>query len=399
MSNTASPVAGIRLGTAQAAIRYPERRDVVVIELAAGSQCAGVFTQNAFSAAPVQVAKQHLAVATPRYLMINTGNANAGTGQSGIEDALNSCATLAELAACETNQVLPFSTGVIGERLPMDRLTAGIGKAFKDLNDAGWDAAAWGILTTDTKPKLVSQQLVIKGKMITLTGIAKGSGMIKPDMATMLAFIATDAMLEQPLLQQCLMHAVADSFNAITVDGDTSTNDACMLMATGKAEVNIGNDSADLKVFQSALNTVCTELAQALVRDGEGATKFMTVTVDKGRDQAECRQMAYAIAHSPLVKTAFYASDPNWGRILAVVGRAGLVDLNLQQVDIFLDGVCIVRAGECAADYTEERGQQVMQQDEIEIRVVLGERGKAWTKVWTTDLSVDYVRINADYRS
>ena len=399
MRNNFLPVAGIHLGTAQAAIRYPDRRDVVVIELAAGSQCVGVFTQNAFCAAPVQVAKQHLAQASPRYLVINTGNANAGTGQSGIEDAVRSCAVIAELQGCEIQQVLPFSTGVIGERLPMDRLIAGMSSACNNLSDMGWQDASWGILTTDTKPKLVSQRLQIQGKTVTLTGMAKGSGMIKPDMATMLAFIATDAVLEQSLLQQCLQQAVADSFNAITVDGDTSTNDACMLLATGQVGVNVAASSSELEAFQTALNAVCVELAQGLIRDGEGATKFITVTVEKGRDRDECRQMAYAIAHSPLVKTAFYASDPNWGRILAVVGRAGLTDLDLQQVDIFLGDVCIVRAGECAADYTEERGQQVMNQTDIEIRIVLGGRGDVSAQVWTTDLSVDYVRINADYRS
>lgn len=392
------PVAGIRLGVSCASIKYPQRRDLVVIEAAAGTQAAAVFTGNAFCAAPVTVARRHLAVARPRYLLINTGNANAGTGRQGLVDAEASCRALAEQTGCRLEEVLPFSTGVIGEPLPLYRLLTGLPAALGALQPEGWLDAAHGIMTTDTRPKWASRRLHLQGREVTVTGIAKGAGMICPNMATLLVFIATDAELEPGSPQALLEAAVADSLNAITVDGDTSTNDACVLLATGQSGVRIGATNADTEAFAAALNEVCIELAQAIIRDGEGATKFITVTVESGRDRAECRQVAYTIAHSPLIKTAFFASDPNWGRILAAVGRAGLIDLDLERVAIHLDEVCIVQGGGRAPDYTEAQGQQVMARPDITIRVELG-RGTAAARIWTTDLSFDYVRINAEYRT
>ncbi|HYQ90566.1 MAG TPA: bifunctional glutamate N-acetyltransferase/amino-acid acetyltransferase ArgJ [Candidatus Competibacteraceae bacterium] len=392
------PIAGIRTGTACAGIKYAGRRDLVVIEVAAGSTAAAVFTRNAFCAAPVSVAKRHLSISTPRYLVINTGNANAGTGQRGLDDAEASCEALAGLVGCRPQEVLPFSTGVIGEPLPLERLIAGLPQALAELRPDGWLEAAQGIMTTDTRPKGASRRLTIAGHPIILTGIAKGAGMIKPDMATMLAFIATDAGIDQALLQRCLATTVADSFNAITVDGDTSTNDACVLLATGQSGLKLREEGDACTAFTATLRELCIELAQAIVRDGEGATKFITIEVEQGRDPAECRQVAYTIAHSPLVKTAFFASDPNWGRILAAVGRAGLPDLVLDAVVLYLDEVCIVRNGARTEDYTEERGQEVMRRGDITIRVQLG-RGQAGARIWTTDLSFDYVRINAEYRT
>ena len=391
-------VAGVRLGTARAGIKYPDRRDLVVVELAAENQAAAVFTRNAFCAAPVTVARTHLAAASPRYLVINTGNANAGTGRQGLADAEASCRSLAERTGCRSEEVLPFSTGVIGEPLPLFRLVTGLPEALATLRPDGWAEAAAGIMTTDTRPKWASRRLTLAGREVTITGIAKGAGMIRPDMATMLAFVATDAAVDPALLQEILHAAVADSFNAITVDGDTSTNDACLLLATGRSGASVPATSDDRARFATAVSELCVELAQAIVRDGEGATKFITVRVEGGRDVAECRQVAYTIAHSPLVKTAFFASDPNWGRILAAVGRSGLDALDLERVTIHLDEVCIVRDGGRAPDYTEEQGQRVMARPEIAIRVELG-RGGAAARIWTTDLSFDYVRINAEYRT
>ena len=391
-------VAGVRLGTARAGIKYPDRRDLVVVELAAETQAAAVFTRNAFCAAPVTVARTHLAAASPRYLVINTGNANAGTGRQGLADAEASCRSLAERTGCRSEEVLPFSTGVIGEPLPLFRLVTGLPEALATLRPNGWAEAAAGIMTTDTRPKWASRRLTLAGREVTITGIAKGAGMIRPDMATMLAFVATDAAVDPALLQEILHAAVADSFNAITVDGDTSTNDACLLLATGRSGANVPATGDDRARFATAVSELCVELAQAIVRDGEGATKFITVRVEGGRDVAECRQVAYTIAHSPLVKTAFFASDPNWGRILAAVGRSGLDALDLERVTIHLDEVCIVRDGGRASDYTEEQGQRVMARPEIAIRVELG-RGGAAARIWTTDLSFDYVRINAEYRT
>jgi glutamate N-acetyltransferase/amino-acid N-acetyltransferase len=391
-------VAGIRVGVARAGIKYPDRRDLVVIEASAGTQAAAVFTQNAFCAAPVRVARAHLAAAAPRYLVINTGNANAGTGAPGLAAAQATCQALAERTGCHPEEVLPFSTGVIGEPLPVDRLVAGLPAALEALQPEGWTEAAHGIMTTDTRPKWASRRMTLNGREVTVTGIAKGAGMICPNMATLLAFIATDAAVAPTLLQRILHEAVADSFNAITVDGDTSTNDSLVLLATGQSGVNIPPSGKDHACFAEAVREVCIELAQAIIRDGEGATKFITVQVEGGRDVAECRQVAYTVAHSPLVKTAFFASDPNWGRILAAVGRAGLSHLDLEQVMIHLDEICIVRAGGRSPDYTEAQGQQVMARPDITIRIDLG-RGAAAARIWTTDFSFDYVRINAEYRT
>ena len=391
-------VVGVRLGTACAGIKYPDRRDLVVVEVSAGTRAAAVFTQNAFCAAPVAVAWAHLAAAAPRYLLVNTGNANAGTGRQGLADAESSCLALAELAGCRPDEVLPFSTGVIGEPLPLARLTAGLPAALAALRPDGWGDAAHGIMTTDTRPKWAARRAPLGGREVAVTGIAKGAGMIRPDMATMLAFVATDAAADEAALRRILADAVADSFNAITVDGDTSTNDACVLLATGRSGAIVPSAGAEYDRFAAMVREVCVDLAQAIVRDGEGATKFITVLVEGGRDRAECRQVAYTIAHSPLVKTAFFASDPNWGRILAAVGRAGLADLDLERVAIHLDEVCIVRAGGRAPEYTEEQGQRAMGRPDITIRVELG-RGETAARIWTTDLSFDYVRINAEYRT
>ncbi len=392
------PVPGIRLGTACAGIKKPGRRDLVVMELAPHSQTAAVFTRNAFCAAPVTVAREHLQQAAPRYLLINTGNANAGTGAAGLADARQCCAALAEQVGCQPNEVLPFSTGVIGEPLPVTRITDGLPAACAALSATGWADAAHGILTTDTVPKLVSRRLELDGRPITITGMAKGSGMIRPDMATMLAYIATDAAVDSALLQALLQQAVDRSFNRITVDGDTSTNDACLLVASGASGLQIAADSEAARQLGEALEAVCVELARAVVRDGEGATKLINIVVKGGRDEDECLSVAYTIAHSPLVKTAFFASDPNWGRLLAAVGRAGLADLDVDRVSLWLDEVLLAEAGGRAASYTEEQGQRVMQQPEITVTVDL-QRGETTATVWTCDFSYDYVRINAEYRT
>lgn len=393
------PVAGFRIGTVAAGIRKPGRRDLVVMELAPGSVCAAVFTRNQFCAAPVLVAREHLRQDRPAWLLINTGNANAGTGTQGLQDARACCAALAAHAGCAVSKVLPFSTGVIGEPLPAARIISALPAACAALAEDGWVDAAHGILTTDTVPKGASKSIELDGRTVTITGIAKGSGMIRPDMATMLAFIATDAVVEADALQQCLSAAVEKSFNRITVDGDTSTNDACVLVATGAAGgAALVSGGAQYATLCAAVRAVCVELAQAIVRDGEGATRFVTVSVEQGRDSAECLQVAYTIAHSPLVKTALFAGDPNWGRILAAVGRSGLVDLDIRPVEIYLDEVCIVRDGGRSPQYTEADGQRVLQLPEYTIRVLLG-RGQSDEQVWTCDLSYDYVKINAEYRS
>jgi glutamate N-acetyltransferase/amino-acid N-acetyltransferase len=394
------PVPGIRLGTAAAGIRYPDRQDLLLIEIPLGATCAAVFTRNAFCAAPVVVARRHVATAAPRYLLVNSGNANAGTGQRGLGDALASCEALAKVGGCAPEEVLPFSTGVIGEHLPVDRLSAALPAALAGLAEDGWEQAARAIMTTDTVPKLVSRRFTIGGAQATLTGICKGAGMIRPDMATMLAYLATDAAVAGNLLQSCLRAAADLSFNAITVDGDTSTNDACVLIAAG----TLGNPaisdaaSADYHALRDAVIAVCQDLATAIIRDGEGATKLVTILIEEARDQAEARRVADAIAHSPLVKTALFASDPNWGRILAAVGRAGVDGLDIDRIRIWLGDTLIVSDGGRAAAYTEEAGRAVMAEKEILIRVALG-RGGAGTKVLTCDLSYDYVRINAEYRS
>ncbi len=392
-------VPGLRLAATCAGIKQEGRRDVVLMALDEGTQVAAVFTRNAFCAAPVYICRAHLSQSAPRYLLTNTGNANAGTGEPGMRDGLACCAAVAQAAGCATAAVLPFSTGVIGEPLPVEKITTAVPAVLAALGDDGWADAAHGILTTDTVPKGASLQVSIDGVLVTITGIAKGSGMIRPDMATMLAYIATDAQVAQPVLQACLEQAVARSFNRITVDGDTSTNDSCLLMATGRSALRIGQaDGSAFEALCAAVSEVCKSLAQAIVCDGEGATKLITIDVQGGRNREECLQVAYAIAHSPLVKTAFFAADPNWGRILAVVGRAGLEDLDIDAVQLFLDDVCIVRDGGRALEYTEEAGQAVMDQDEINVCVVLG-RGEACEQVWTCDLSYDYVRINAEYRT
>jgi len=391
------PVCGLRLGVTAAGIKIPGRPDLVVMSLAAGSVCAAVFTQNAFCAAPVIVAREHLARQQPVCLLINTGNANAGTGEAGIKDARLCCEAVADQHGCTAQAVLPFSTGVIGEPLPVTAILEGIPLALDQLDEAGWAAAASAILTTDTVPKGASKRIEIDGQKVTITGIAKGSGMIRPDMATMLAFIATDASLDPETLQDCLSQATDKSFNRITVDGDTSTNDACVLVATGSGTA-LEPGSPGYTLFSEALNDICVLLAQAIVRDGEGATRFVTIAVENGLSSDECLQVAYTIAHSPLVKTALFAGDPNWGRILAAVGRSGVAELDLDQLEIFLDDVCIVRAGGRALDYTEAAGQQVMDQEEITIRVDL-HRGACREVIWTCDLSYDYVKINAEYRT
>ncbi len=393
------PVKGVAIGVASAGIKKPGRPDLVVFELCEGASVAGVFTTNAFCAAPVVLCKQHLALALPRYLLINTGNANAGTGAQGMQDAVDSCRALAKLAKVEVQQVLPFSTGVIGEPLPVGKLVAALPQALKNCDTDNWGAAASGIMTTDTRPKGASVSLMIGGECVTLTGISKGAGMIKPNMATMLGFVATDAKIAPPLLNKLHRQAAERSFNRITIDGDTSTNDSCILVATGKSSApEITEGSPDFLRFEAALNQLMLELAQLIVRDGEGATKFVTVRVQEAAASDEALQVAYAVAHSPLVKTALFASDPNWGRILAAVGRAGLANLDLARIHIFLDEVCIVDGGARSPGYREEQGQAVMDREEITIRIVLG-RGEVCETVWTTDLSHDYVTINAEYRT
>lgn len=394
------PVPGIRLGTAAAGIRKKDRRDLVVIECAPGTRASATFTQNRFCAAPVTVAREHLARSAPRALLINTGFANAGTGAPGMEDARACCEALASKVNCRVTEVLPFSTGVIGERLPREKVIAGLPLCLANLNESGWSEAAHGIMTTDTLPKGSSRQIRIGSRTVTVTGIAKGAGMIRPDMATMLAFVATDAAVTAAVLQSCVTAAVNQSFNRITVDGDTSTNDACVLLATGVA----GNPAIDRATGEAhalllgAITEVFTELAQAIVRDAEGATKFITVEVKGGRSESDCLAVAYTIAHSPLVKTAFFASDPNWGRILAAIGRAPTAQLDVAKVTLHLNELCVVRDGAPDAAYTEAKGLAVMRLPEIRIGVDLG-AGTASARVWTSDLSHDYVRINAEYRS
>jgi glutamate N-acetyltransferase / amino-acid N-acetyltransferase len=395
------PVPGLRIGTTMAGIRKPGRRDLVVFALDAGAQVAGVFTNNRFCAAPVQICRQHLGAGTGiRALLVSTGNANAGTGAPGLAAARRTCEAVAALAGCAPGQVLPFSTGVIMEPLPVDRIEAGLPQAWADLAPEHWAEAARGIMTTDTLPKGISRQVSIAGRTVTVTGISKGAGMIRPDMATMLGFVATDAVLAPGVAQALVKRAADRSFNRISIDGDTSTNDSFVLMATGQAGLpTIADlDSIAGKLLADAVFEVSEHLAQAIVRDGEGATKFITIEVQGGRSEDECRKVAYAIAHSPLVKTAFFASDPNLGRILAAVGYAGIADLDPGLIDLDLDDVAVVRAGGRHPDYREEDGQRVMKQSEIVVLVHL-HRGESAATVWTCDLSHDYVTINADYRS
>ena len=393
-------VPGIRLGTTAAGIRKPDRPDLVVIECAPGTNVTAVFTRNRFCAAPVTVARDHLETAPPRALLINTGFANAGTGPHGLEDARACCAALAGQLGCRTKEILPFSTGIIGERLPVSRIVAGLPGCLMNLNENGWADAARGIMTTDTVPKGSSRKINLGSQTVLLTGVAKGAGMIRPDMATMLAFVATDAAVTPAVLNSCLLTAVNQSFNRITVDGDTSTNDACVLMATGLAR-NPVIDRVEGEAYAKLLGSVTETfigLAQSIVRDAEGATKFITVEVRGGLTESDCLAVAYTVAHSPLVKTAFFASDPNWGRILAAVGRAPVERLDFSKLAIHLNDVCVVRQGAPDNDYTEARGIAVMRLPEILIRIDLGV-GIATARIWTSDLSHDYVRINAEYRS
>ncbi len=394
------PVAGLRLAAVAAGIKTPGRLDLVALELAESTATAAVFTRNAFCAAPVLIAREHLAQARPRYLLVNTGNANAGTGAQGISAARDCCRALAEEAGVDEKEVLPFSTGVIGEHLPVETIVAALPQALSQLAQDNWADAAQGILTTDTRPKGSSRRLELDGRPVTITGIAKGSGMIRPDMATMLAYVATDAAVAQELLQRLWQGVVERSFNRITVDGDTSTNDAALLLATGAASaVLIDNEEhPDFPALRDAVESVALELAQELVRDGEGASKFVAVEVRGGHSEAECLEVAYTIAHSPLVKTALFASDPNWGRLLAAIGRADVPDLDVDRVDVSINGVLIARNGCRAAGYTEEQGVEAMAPADINIGIDL-QRGDAGATVWTSDLSYDYVRINAEYRS
>ncbi|MFK4131124.1 bifunctional glutamate N-acetyltransferase/amino-acid acetyltransferase ArgJ [Pseudomonas luteola] len=397
--STLHPVPGFELGIASAGIKRPGRKDVVVMRCEEGARVAGVFTTNAFCAAPVVLARKRFA-GNVRYLLTNTGNANAGTGEPGMAAAERTCQALADLAGVEASAILPFSTGVIGEPLPVEKIEAALPAALADLKADNWAQAASGIMTTDTLPKGASQQFTFDGQTVTVTGISKGAGMIRPNMATMLGYIATDAKVAQPVLQDLLRDASNKSFNRITIDGDTSTNDCCMLIATGKSllpEI----DRAEGELFaqlKRAIFEVSMELAQAIVRDGEGATKFVTVEVNGGKNHQECLDVAYAVAHSPLIKTALFASDPNWGRILAAVGRAGVPELDVSLIDVFLGDVCIAQKGGRAATYTEAQGAEVMSKEEIGIRIELG-RGHCSETIWTTDLSHEYVKINAEYRT
>ena len=396
-------VAGVRIGTAMAGVRKANRRDLVLFVLDEGSSVAGVFTLNRFCAAPVQVCREHLAAGHGqgiRALVINTGNANAGTGADGLARARHTCAAAARLMGLQAAQVLPFSTGVIMETLPVERIEAGLPAALAAVQAAAWADAAQGIMTTDTLPKAASRQVQIGGRTVTVTGISKGAGMIRPNMATMLGFMATDAVIAPGLLDTLVKQAADQSFNRITIDGDTSTNDSFVLMATHRAGHAAITDlaSAEGRALSEAVFAVASELAQAIVRDGEGATKFIRVQVQGGRDEAECKLVAYAIAHSPLVKTAFFASDPNLGRILAAVGYAGIADLDQGLIDLYLDDVHVAHQGGRHPAYQEADGQRVMKQSEITVRVHL-HRGAAQAEVWTCDLSHDYVSINADYRS
>ena len=401
VASSLHPVAGVRIGVAEAGVRKANRKDLTVFLLDEGASVGGVFTSNRFCAAPVQICRERLdAGAAVRAIVVNTGNANAGTGEDGLARARQTCEALAAQLGLQPEQVLPFSTGVIMEPLPVDRIVAGLPAAITDAQPAHWARAAEGIMTTDTVPKAASAKAMVGGVEVTITGISKGAGMIRPNMATMLGFLATDAKVDQAVMKQLAFELAEGSFNRVTIDGDTSTNDSFIVIATNKAANApvTALDSADGQALKEALMGVARQLAQAIVRDGEGATKFITVQVEGGKTTAECRQVAYAIAHSPLVKTAFFASDPNLGRILAAVGYAGIDDLDQTKIDLYLDDVHVAVNGGRNPSYREEDGQRVMKQAEITVRVNLG-RGSASDTVWTCDLSHDYVSINADYRS
>ncbi len=393
------PVPGFRLGIASAGVKTSGKKDLIVMEMIDGSSIAGVFTTNAFCAAPVQISKENIYSTQCRYLVINTGNANAGTGDQGRKDAESICQALAAITRVDERAVLPFSTGVIGEYLPVQKIISALPLAYASLSATSWDEAARSILTTDTRPKGASVQLDFSGKKITITGITKGSGMIRPNMATMLAYVATDAVIEQELLKNILASMTEHSFNRITVDGDMSTNDCAILVATGASGVDVSELSAkDMDQFLACLKELFIALAQQVVQDGEGATKFVTIKVSAGKDEPECLKVAYAVAESPLVKTALFASDPNWGRILAAIGYSGLSDLNVDGIEVYLDNILIAEKGGRAQSYLESLGQEVMSKDFFSINIILN-RGHAAEEIYTTDLSYDYIKINAEYRS
>lgn len=393
------PIAGVRLGIGSAGIKKPGRKDLVIFELEPGSRVAGIFTRNQFCAAPVILSRRHLAEGEPRYLLINTGNANAGTGERGMNDAQTCCQALADAAGVSPSAVLPFSTGVIGEPLPVEKIITALPAVLANTAENRWAEAASGIMTTDPRPKGASCQLDLDGHTVSISGISKGAGMIRPNMATMLGFIATDASIAPDALATLASELGEQSFNRITIDGDTSTNDACMLVASGRyGGPEITRDSPLLPKLRAALQQIYLDLAHAIVRDGEGATKFVTIEVSHAHSQQEALDVAYTVAHSPLVKTALFASDPNWGRILAAVGRAGVDNLDLNALEIHLGDVCLVRNGGRADDYSEARGQAVMDREEITIAIDL-KRGEVQERVWTCDFSHDYVTINAEYRT
>ena len=393
-------IKGIRLSVSSAKIYRKKRDDIALIEITDGSVTSAAFTQNRFCAAPVQISKNHLSKSKPRYCLINAGNANAGTGEDGLSNSKAICRELAKITNCNENEILPFSTGVIGEDLPVEKINKVLPQLVKNLSEDCWVNVAKSIMTTDTIPKAVSSQISIANSTVSITGIAKGSGMIKPDMATMLSFVATDANVTKDALDKIRDHALFKSFNRITVDGDTSTNDSFLLISTCAIDAPIidKKDSKEFKILENEIIKVCRELAQAIVRDGEGATKFISIQVDEGIDSSECLSVAYKVAESLLVKTAFTASDPNWGRIIAAIGNSNIRDLDIHKIDVYIDDICIVNNGERSKTYSEDKGKKVMRQNEIILRINL-RRGAFSEEIWTTDLSYDYIKINAEYRS
>ena len=393
-------IKGIRLSASSAKIYRKKRDDIALIEIAHGSVTSAAFTQNRFCAAPVQISKNHLSKSKPRYCLINAGNANAGTGEDGLSNSKAICRELAKITNCNENEILPFSTGVIGEDLPVEKINKVLPQLVKNLSEDCWVNVAKSMMTTDTIPKAVSSQISIANSTVSITGIAKGSGMIKPDMATMLSFVATDANITKDALDKIRDHALFKSFNRITVDGDTSTNDSFLLISTGAIDAPIidKKDSKEFKILENEIIKVCRELAQAIVRDGEGATKFISIQVDEGIDSSECLSVAYKVAESLLVKTAFTASDPNWGRIIAAIGNSNIRDLDIHKIDVYIEDICIVNNGERSKTYSEDKGKKVMRQNEIILRINL-RRGAFSEEIWTTDLSYEYIKINAEYRS
>lgn len=393
-------IKGIRLSASSAKIYREKRDDIALIEITDGSVTSAAFTQNRFCAAPVQISKNHLSKSKPRYCLINAGNANAGTGEDGLSNSKAICRELAKITNCNENEILPFSTGVIGEDLPVEKINKVLPQLVKNLSEDCWVNVAKSIMTTDTIPKAVSSQISIANSTVSITGIAKGSGMIKPDMATMLSFVATDANVTKDALDKIRDHALFKSFNRITIDGDTSTNDSFLLISTCAIDAPIidKKDSKEFKILENEIIKVCRELAQAIVRDGEGATKFISIQVDEGIDSSECLSVAYKVAESLLVKTAFTASDPNWGRIIAAIGNSNIRDLDIHKIDVYIDDICIVNNGERSKTYSEDKGKKVMRQNEIILRINL-RRGAFSEEIWTTDLSYEYIKINAEYRS